>query len=347
MVVGDDDSVYFGGRLGQTALAIWKLTPAGEPDSSFGIDGLATVGFADLGVEEVIVGRLTVQADGSLVIAGHETGAEPSLAIARIAADGDLDPTFGAAGRQVHAFPGFGFSIRELRAASDDSLIAGGSTQPFSIGSGDRAFVKLQPDGDRDDDFDGDGFGLLGAGSIRSFRVAASGTIVGINSGDPSVVVAVNPNGGGDNNFGTAGVAEVTTLNANLAVDSAGSVFVGGTDFVDIAVTGNPTISKLTSTGEIDTTFGVGGDLEFLGSGNVKFLEPEPAGLLVAIQLREGLASTDVIVTRLDATGSVVPSFGVDGELRVPASASASVFETAPHQRLLFGSTSKLVRVWR
>ena len=347
--VGDDDSLYFGGTLADSALAIWKLTPSGAPDTSFGIGGLASVGFADLGEAAVFATSLAIQSNGSVVTIGRSPGAVPRLLAARFTPDGELDSTFGTAGRRVHSFSSGGLLLHELRVTTGDSLVAGGCTDPFGVFLGDYVVVKLEPNSDLDTAFDGDGVGVAAAdGCLSSIEISSTGAIFGLDGGDPSTVIAVNANGGADSNFGAAGLASVSTIASAFGLADSGETYAGGTESIDIATVGPPMITKLTPTGALDPTFGNGGDLVFSpGNGSVIFVDPEPTGLLAVIQLREGIVSGDLVVTRLDGTGTLDPSFGTAGELRLVDTQLTAYIEASPHSRLLLVRSSTLVRMWR
>ncbi len=123
---GPDGSLYVLGGVYQgsgtsedptTDFGVVKLTPAGQPDTSFGANGLARIGF------DLLSGRgadlpqaIVVQDDGMIVVGGVAVGPTPTkdqpsatgnlAVVARLRPNGALDPQFGTgfSGKVVIAF---------------------------------------------------------------------------------------------------------------------------------------------------------------------------------------------------------------------------------------------------
>lgn len=103
--IGPDGAIYVTGVATDNGydFAAVKLLPDGTPDPSFGSGGKVTVPF-DLGDSnsDIAYGS-ALQPDGKLVLIGFAaiTSGNSDIALARLGADGQLDPTFGYAGKQV------------------------------------------------------------------------------------------------------------------------------------------------------------------------------------------------------------------------------------------------------
>ena len=103
-----DGSLLVGGRShgGSTALgdfAVLKYRPGGGVDFSFGSLGSRIVNFGD----NDSLAALFVEADGKILLAGSASDGVSSLppALARLTSGGDLDGSFGTAGKVVVQAP--------------------------------------------------------------------------------------------------------------------------------------------------------------------------------------------------------------------------------------------------
>ena len=106
LIVAPDGSIFLTGVATDAGYdaAVIKLLPDGSLDTSFGGDGKVTVPF-DLGDEnqDIFYGA-ALQPDGALVLAGYVEVAAPNnsdIAFVRLLSNGDLDPTFGLAGKSI------------------------------------------------------------------------------------------------------------------------------------------------------------------------------------------------------------------------------------------------------
>src|SRR4051812_9713973 len=74
------------------ALESRRLLSAGDPDTSFGSFGSASISFPGT---PFLVNDVALQADGKLIVAGAKGG---NMAVARLNVNGTIDTTFGAGG---------------------------------------------------------------------------------------------------------------------------------------------------------------------------------------------------------------------------------------------------------
>ena len=103
MAMDAQGAVYVVGQTQGTAtqdLAIWKVTPTGELDRSFGEQGLQTHHNAAGGEGNDAGNAALLDANGRLVVAGSSEGigGEAELTLWRFSADGQLDPGFNGSG---------------------------------------------------------------------------------------------------------------------------------------------------------------------------------------------------------------------------------------------------------
>jgi uncharacterized delta-60 repeat protein len=135
-----------------------RYTPDGVVDPSFGGDGKVTT---DMGLGEESATGVAIQNDGSIVVVGYtdlpheggETFGPSKFALARYAADGTLDASFGTAGRVLTAFSTDAMP-RAIAVQNDGGILVAGEVG----GRGGRfALARYASDGSLDATFGGDG----------------------------------------------------------------------------------------------------------------------------------------------------------------------------------------------
>lgn len=103
--IGPDGAIYMTGAATDNGydFAAVKLLPDGTPDPTFGNGGKVTVPFDLGGSNSDIAYGSALQPDGKLVLVGFApiTIDNSDIALARLGTDGQLDPSFGYAGKQV------------------------------------------------------------------------------------------------------------------------------------------------------------------------------------------------------------------------------------------------------
>ncbi|HQZ70113.1 MAG TPA: delta-60 repeat domain-containing protein, partial [Anaerolineae bacterium] len=139
---------------GDEHFAVARLDASGRLDAGFGRQGLAEVDFG--GGDQVARGGL-LQPDGKLIVFGHASagGTKRNMAVARLLANGSLDPSFDGDGL---AAVRFGDGIQSAEAAGLDAagrLTLAGYAEQAIAGEVYRemAFARLLPDGSLDSGF--------------------------------------------------------------------------------------------------------------------------------------------------------------------------------------------------
>lgn len=208
--------------------AIIRLLPDGRLDSTFGSNGTATVAFilafeGSASMRAAYLYALSLDSDGRILLGGLAFGDTPVTAMARLTPDGQLDSTFATNGRATAMF--------------DAGTLYGEQIYDFA----------LQPDG-------------CIVMAVRAFRYLAT-------TYKPAVynltVARLRPDGILDPAFGEGGRVVIAPLGDDG--DIAHSVLIQPDGRILIA--GNlgthPATFRLTRDGELDTSYGVFGRIEY------------------------------------------------------------------------------------
>jgi uncharacterized delta-60 repeat protein len=189
---------------GSYNFAVARLDANGSLDSSFATAGKAVVDFGGVDFAEAMV----LQPDGKIVVAGYsQVNNNTSFALARLAANGSLDTTFGQAGKAVVDF-GSSDEGHGLALQRDGKIVVVGSSR------GNLVIARLDSNGSLDDSFAGDGKsavdfgGDFDDGSAVTVQpdgklVVAGYSYVGADFG----IGRLQPNGLLDTTFGDGGKA--------------------------------------------------------------------------------------------------------------------------------------------
>jgi uncharacterized delta-60 repeat protein len=270
------------GGLGGIDMAVARVLANGSLDLGFGSGGKTTIAF-DLGSsparradQGVAITRLP---DGRLVVAGQvSTAAGALMGVARLHANGSLDPSFDGDGK---ATANFGGGLSDVALAYDVVVAADGESV-FGIGAAslagnlDFAIAKWRGDGSPDPEF--------GTAGSRRFGFDVGGSL------------------------NDAAVAGRELADGRLMLCGAASVALPAN--ADIACI------RLLATGGVDPAF-VPALVPFdLGGSNIdEALEMavDGQGRIVLAGQAASPAATEFALVRLLASGQVDPAFGVDG----------------------------------
>jgi len=252
------------------------------------------------------------------------------------AASGDVDPSFGVAGRVVFGASNTFAGATSVAQQRDGKLLIGrwvyywASNEDFSV-------VRLMPDGRRDPTFGRDGvatFPLAGEQGVtiavvqlaNGNIVAAGRTATEFDSFTTALgLVRYQPDGSIDRAFGAAGKV-TTTFGAAKASASAlleqpdGRLVVAGR-VIDSQGTSDLLIARFNANGTPDTTFGTLGSLVLDVGGaraddSAQALVLQPDGKLVAAGYATGTSGTYAVLLRLMPTGGLDTTFGESGVAR-------------------------------
>lgn len=297
--------------MGIEALEARALLSAGAVDLTFGSAGGLTPLLATrpLDVNTVAAARTP---DGGTLVVGNPVGAvKAKLVMAKFAADGSLDGTFGRQGMLV--------------APTDASLADAGFPAGVAVDASGRIYlatidtvVRLLPNGSLDPSF-GDGgaaTAVLYARQLTAVAVAPDGTVwaAGISSGASGArrLPIVLHLGGDGSLLGVGGVAAPGTAIRALAVQRDGKVIAAGGNTRAFSV------MRFNADASPDTSFGDGGVATVAGSGGRSHQRDSaaPGFYFNAIALtRKGEVIAAGGAPRGQVGPMVVAEFGRDGRL--------------------------------
>ena len=270
---------------GDEHFAVARLDASGRLDAGFGRQGLAEVDFG--GGDQVARGGL-LQPDGKLIVFGHASagGTKRNMAVARLLANGSLDPSFDGDGL---AAVRFGDGIQSAEAAGLDAagrLTLAGYAEQAIAGEVFRemAFARLLPDGSLDSGF--------GQGGLLRDRTRLDMT-------DQSLAaLLVAPNG------------ELRAAGSSLSAGAADR---------------RPLLGQWLPAGARDSSFGQRGLAELeTGTGQLLALADAGEGRTLAAGTA-GADGRGVFLQRLLPGGAPDPDFGDDGVLRLGGAQDAAV----------------------
>ena len=250
------------------------------------------------------VSSLLIQTDGKILIGGGFTNVagNPRKSIARLAADGSVDPGFN---------PGIGpdYGVYSLGQQMDGKILIGGSFYNVS-GAPRRCLARLNSDGSLDSYFVPPAAGIASTiDGISAMAVQPDGKILIGGSfylnppADPNGVARLNPNGSLDPEFKVGTGAQDAVY--SIVIQPDGKILIGGA-FTSVNGTGRNRIARLNPDGALDLSFDPG-----VGPGwtvNSVVLQPDGQVLLAGGFLTvNGVDRTHV--TRLHSDGSLDAQF--------------------------------------
>lgn len=338
-VQSDGKVVLAGGSPNANGFIVARQTSAGSADAGFSLDGITTVDFP--GFNSVKARGLAIQADGKIVVVGvARDGSGSYFAVARLRSDGSLDTSFDSDGLATVPFTKTS-SISDASAYSvviqpDGKIVVAGESW------GNLALARLNLNGSIDTTFHGTGRATVPFDTLEILdgrvqvaiqpdgKIVAAGTAQSGQTMSIAVSQAVarlNADGSLDTTFDADGRQTVSFgvnlprgASNGLAIQPDGKVLLVGSSTQGIGV------SRLTSTGAVDSTFGTAGQVSFhFGqAANVFYTGDYATG--VALQadgkiVVSAVANTGALLSqnldfgaaRLTASGALDPSFGNGG----------------------------------
>lgn len=299
------------------------LAQAGGLDPTFGDGGRVTTDFIgpnfDTGYSVVVA-----QADGKIVVAGYTYGdGVADFALVRYMPDGNLDASFGTAGRVTTDMGSRNDVLRSLIIQPDGKIVAGGTGQTGF------ALVRYNYDGSLDASFGNNGkvISIIGNySSLYSIELQPDGKIVAVgytssNSFANDLALArYNMDGSLDASFGASGIVITdfsgdNDVGQDIAIQTDGKIVVvgsfGGADFALVRYNSNGSVdNSFGSNGKVTTSFG---GLGAIAQGVV--LQPDGKIVAAGFVMQSGLASRDFAVARYNGDGSLDTGFGTGGRV--------------------------------
>jgi uncharacterized delta-60 repeat protein len=244
-------------------IVLVRYTAGGAVDTSFGVNGVATV---DFGTQIEYFQSLTIDASGNILVAGFDNNA--SIKVSRFTSGGSLDTTFANAGTLTVNGVQFVDSSGAVRVAADGTnVVVAGTT---FVSDEDFYVMRYTASGAADTTFNG--------GNVLTIdlRTEAGGTFIGDNDiahalivlSDHSIVV------GGSTANELSGNADLSLVHvgATGSIDAIAFQELGGDSIINaLALQGgnviaagqtffSPVVARFdTAAGAFDSTFGNGG----------------------------------------------------------------------------------------
>jgi len=352
--------------------AAMRLNSDGTLDTTFGANGIAQVGFDLYGFSgffnEDSCYAVAVQADGKIVMAGRVRTStfDYDMGVTRLNADGTLDTTFGSFGRRTIQFvtdPFFGGSEDEAHAMliqPDGKIVLAGFTDSNNFDN-DFAIARLDVNGNLDPTFGngglatvafnfGSGFGsdddeAYGITRQGDGKLVLVGSVEFISFNDTDFgITRLNVDGTLDTNFGTLGLTTVafdlsnffdSDVATSVAIQPDGAIVVAGSAETSsfFAFGTDFAITRLDSTGQVDSTFGFNGStivtFDLAGGSNdvaTSVLIAPDGKIFVSGQAERGSSfnTNDFAITRLNADGTSDDTFGFGGKITTGLGAAVS-----------------------
>jgi uncharacterized delta-60 repeat protein len=245
-----------------------------------------------------------------------------------LAADGDLDPTFGNGGKVVTDFTSSTDWMSRIAVQPDGKIVAIGDTHPSHRG----ALARYNPDGTLDPTF-GNGGKVITVANVRESaagllilpdgKIMTCGSIDLPNSTNTSfLLLRFNSDGSVDPTFGNGGMVTTNIGTDNdrayaLALQSDGKIVAAGKKGIQFYPTdqrkGNVALVRYNPDGSLDATFGNGGIVvNDFGQGLESYaLEViiQPDGRIIIA----GESSYEFLVARYNSNGTLDTTFSGEG----------------------------------
>ena len=315
--------------VGGTAALTAAVSPDTATDASVGWtssdDTVATVDSSGL-VTGVSVGTVSITvktADGGFTAACAVT----------VYTHGELDASFGAAGKVVSLLGFDSVDARSVALQADGKIVVVGTA--YRAGAADFAVARLNGDGTLDTSFGSGGvatadFGTNDQGSGVVIRPDGRILVVGM-AGDLGLAL-FNSDGSLDASFGTGGMLTVSLPKGMEAGDTwravrqpDGKFVVAGAGYDEVPYW-ELVIARFGEDGGLDTSFGAGGFVAVsdLGPGDeyATAIALQSDGKVVAAGNCFNGKDYDIAIVSVNADGSMDTSFSGDGELTLACGSS-------------------------
>ncbi|MBI5635246.1 MAG: SBBP repeat-containing protein, partial [Nitrospirae bacterium] len=298
-----------------------------------------------------VITASAVQTDGKLVVAGYtytSDGIDNDLLVARVNADGSMDTSFNTTGVFIYNGTVDGWDrANAVALQSDGGIVIAGSANNGT----DIIIARLTSAGLLDAAFATNGVFTytasgIGANSANAVAIQSPGGEIVVagginNSGAYDVLVSrLTSTGMPDATFGTNGVVTYNwSANNNnqanaVALQSDGGIVIAGR--IDNSTNDDILVSRLTSTGLLDTTFGTNGIYTYNGPENgwdrANAVTIQSDGGIVfagSIPITGTILTYDILVSRLTSTGLLDTTFGTNGMFTFDGGVSLSEYANA------------------
>jgi uncharacterized delta-60 repeat protein len=315
-----------------SSFLVARFASDGSLDPGFGSGGKVTGLFPSANSEAT---ALAIQADGSMIVAGHALGANQAhcYTVVRLTATGSVDRNFGSFGSVQKCFASDGGQVHALALQRDGKIVLAGFARASDLDSLRAGVVRLTSSGTFDTSFDADGVAQLGTAGLvaRAIGLQSDGKIIvaGV-ANDQFAIERYAADGSFDRTFAADGVRLVsfvsppgTTHSPNHPLSSeAFSLSIDGQDRILVAGRAYThedgrdyhfgALARLTASGELDDSFADGGLLlSRVGSAFGRFAAFDAVSahsngaLVVAGEYESAAGSFQLALAQYDPAGAL------------------------------------------
>jgi uncharacterized delta-60 repeat protein len=316
-----------GGKLHEADLRAAVGCTSGSLDSTFG-NGLGFVKSTFPFSSASGIYAFAPQAGGKIVVLGTNQNV-PFLA--RFAANGALDTSFGNQGLVMTGVAGGGITIAgDMTVAPDGKIVVVGLVSDSNSQS-HFWIARFQSDGNPDTTLAGTGYVVLSdvIGYAEGVNVRADGEMLvdgsdTASSGDQ--VVLLTADGLKDPSFGTGGrVSFAGPLINDSVVMPDGRLATSGVNFQGIGLATDAAVAMVLAGGSTDASWGQGGvasNVDPSSNDSAATLLPTDSGKLVTL----GVEGTNLLVLGWSASGGLDGNFGAGGRALFAPAADQTYF---------------------
>ncbi|MBK6777500.1 MAG: hypothetical protein IPG74_17225 [Flavobacteriales bacterium] len=289
------------------AMALQATAQVDPLDPGFGTNGIVSIPGTYAQVGEFVLpyddGRL-------LVVSSLLPWMAPTQRVqcTRLLQDGTLDAGFGTGGTVELYLMGEKFTATDGALLPNGAIVLCGYLGDIAGG----VLMKLLPDGSPDPLFDSDGIAVFpGLDVLHSVLVLADGSMIASGETIEPVILKVNAFGEPDAAFGNSGFLYPSGTGAITHLERTPGGDVVGAGYINIMF--DLFFVKFTTTGDLVSTFGTNGEaiVPLLPSNDApRALQILDDGRMMVAVNGDG---ADSYMVRLNADGTLDPSFGVGG----------------------------------
>ena len=338
MMLQNDNKIIVAGNSmfnGYVANTLVRYLADGGIDSSFGNNGIV---LTQTGLVSSVT-SLALQSNNKIVASGYTFLNDSTIyfTVLRYNADGTSDASFGNAGVVLVDVENSSYTYNVAINAIGKIIISGYSKLNNNMGV---ALVQLNTDGSLDTSFGNGGLSIhhfTESADVEAWAMAmqADGKIVttgliydNILEYNKIAVIRFNTDGSLDPSFATGGIAKISVSSGSanhddfanaIAIQPDGKIIIAGDSYISPIT--HFALLRLTSTGELDTTFGLGG-IALTDIGNAENsaygVTVQADGKIVAVgECRDNIVSGggNFAMARYNNDGSPDMTFGNGGKV--------------------------------
>ncbi len=272
-----------------------------------------------------------------------------------LATPGDLDPTFGIGGKVITNLPHSDFLLYPAKMViqPDGKIVVQGR---FDGDTSDSFLARYNPDGTLDNSFGINGMVLrsfqvsfesfsYGLAILPDGKILVSGFAASANDG--LAVFRFNSDGSRDTSFGVNGVAGTRQVGGllnysrTLVVQPDGkSIVIGNLYDSDDTTPAGMGMERFNPDGSLDVSFGTNGTLVIPSTTVTRFEVDDaavlPDGKLLLIGVGYYQDTGKVLLSRINANGTLDASFGANGILLLESNVGLHKFAVQPDGKIVF-----------